>query len=260
VAVGVAKARGVLNLTSDDLVNISTALMVRHLHPDVRVVLRMFNQNLITRLGKAVHNIFALSASALAAPLLAVTALTGQGLGTFRVEGLKHPAGAAPGVRAGDAFERRQVAELAVAQHASLRGLSVAAAAARHESLVVAHFLAAGPPRFLAEVEPGAILQDRDRLVICGNPRTLARLLAHEKPSDEEVAWPRWYRRLGRVVGRTLREIDLPVKVCTGVFLGVVLASTLVLYLTFPSEGLPHALYRTINLIASRADMSIDEH
>src|SRR5262249_60885976 len=92
VAVGVAKARGVLNLTSDDLVNISAALMVRHLNADVRVVLRMFNQNLITRLGKAVNNIFALSTSTLAAPVLAVTALTGQGLGTFRVEGIGAPA------------------------------------------------------------------------------------------------------------------------------------------------------------------------
>src|SRR5947209_7547281 len=48
---GIASARGVLILTSDDLVSISTALMVRHLHPDIRVVVRMFNQGLIARLG-----------------------------------------------------------------------------------------------------------------------------------------------------------------------------------------------------------------
>src|SRR5438477_5806917 len=35
---GLAEARGVLILTSDDLVNISAALMVRNLHPEVRVV------------------------------------------------------------------------------------------------------------------------------------------------------------------------------------------------------------------------------
>src|SRR5262249_37566613 len=72
---GVAGARGVLILTSDDLVNISAALMIRRIHADVRVVMRMFNQNLITRLGKAVHNIYALSTSTLTAPLLALTAL-----------------------------------------------------------------------------------------------------------------------------------------------------------------------------------------
>src|SRR5262249_56039558 len=50
---GVAQARGVLVLTNDDLINVSTALMVRSLAPDGRIVLRMFNQNLLGRLGKA---------------------------------------------------------------------------------------------------------------------------------------------------------------------------------------------------------------
>jgi voltage-gated potassium channel Kch len=49
---GLDTARGVLILTSDDLVNVSTALTIRHLYPDVRIVLRMFNQNLISRLGQ----------------------------------------------------------------------------------------------------------------------------------------------------------------------------------------------------------------
>src|SRR5207302_4536957 len=68
---GLAQARGVLILTSDDLVNISTTLTVRHLDPNVRVVVRVFNQVLIPRLGKAVANVFPLSTSALTAPLLA---------------------------------------------------------------------------------------------------------------------------------------------------------------------------------------------
>src|SRR5439155_3686 len=48
---GLASARGVLILTSDDLVNISTVLMVRLVDPNVRVVVRLFNQNLIPRLA-----------------------------------------------------------------------------------------------------------------------------------------------------------------------------------------------------------------
>src|SRR5262245_57124573 len=64
-AAGVANARGVLVLTADDLLNISTALMVRSLNCDVPVVLRMFNQNLMGRLGKSVHNVYALSTSLL---------------------------------------------------------------------------------------------------------------------------------------------------------------------------------------------------
>src|SRR5438132_5973000 len=107
---GVAQARGVLILTSDDLVSISTALMVRHLNPNVRVVVRMFNPNLIARLGSAVQNVFALSTSALAAPLLAVIARTGEALGTFRLEN-----GA-----------QLQVAELTVPPLSSLVGQTVA--------------------------------------------------------------------------------------------------------------------------------------
>src|SRR5262245_24914659 len=105
---GVRAARGILILTSDDLVNISTALMVRSLNPDVRIAMRMFNQNLLARLGSAVRNILVLSTSNLTAPLLALTAVTGQALGTFRVEG--SPDG------------RRQIAEVTVGQGSPLDG------------------------------------------------------------------------------------------------------------------------------------------
>src|SRR2546423_12830202 len=50
---GAADSRGVLVVTSDDLVNISTALMVRSISREVRIVLRVFNENLIGRLGPA---------------------------------------------------------------------------------------------------------------------------------------------------------------------------------------------------------------
>src|SRR5262245_43886930 len=82
----VCSARGVLILTSADLINISCALTVRHLCRDVRIVLRMFNQNLMTHLGKVLHNVFALSAALPTAPLLALIARTGEALGTFRLE------------------------------------------------------------------------------------------------------------------------------------------------------------------------------
>src|SRR5207248_6687953 len=77
---GVRHSGGVLIIISDDLVNITTALMVRSLNPDVRIILRVFNENLIGRLGHAIQNIYPLSTSALVAPLLAVKALTGQAL------------------------------------------------------------------------------------------------------------------------------------------------------------------------------------
>src|SRR5258708_29089536 len=107
-AAGVRDARGVLILTGDDVINISAMLQVRSLNADVRIVLRMFNQNLIARLEKAIKNVFALSTSLLTAPVLAVTAMTGQGLCTFRVEG--HENG------------MRQVAEVTIRAGSNLKG------------------------------------------------------------------------------------------------------------------------------------------
>src|SRR5262249_16436642 len=123
---------GVLILTSDDLVNISTTLMVRHLNPQVRVVVRVFNQNLIPRLGKAGHNAFALSVSAVPAPLLALTALGGDALGAFALED-----------------GRRQIAEVAISENSPLLGRTVEEAAVHQQVLVLAHFPASGADRFL---------------------------------------------------------------------------------------------------------------
>ena len=64
---GIRTARGVLILTSDDPISLSTALTVHALNPQTRIVVRMFNQGLLTRLGKH-WNLSVLSTSALAAP------------------------------------------------------------------------------------------------------------------------------------------------------------------------------------------------
>jgi Trk K+ transport system NAD-binding subunit len=243
---GVAGARAVLILTSDDLVNISAALMVRSLDAEVRVVLRMFNQNLITRLGKAVRNVYALSTSILTAPLMALTALTGQALGAFRLEGW--PDG------------RRQVAEAAVAAGSALEGRTVGLVAARHQAVVLAHFPGAAPARFLLDVAPEAILAAGDRLVVCGEPHALAPLLAGQGgEADPAVRWAGFLRRNARALWRTLAEVELAVKVCTGILLVVIVASTLVLRFSI-KERTADAFFRTISLMATGADMHEEEY
>jgi Trk K+ transport system NAD-binding subunit len=235
---GIAKARGVLVLTSEDLISISTALTVRQLNPNVRVVMRMFNQNLMKRLGTAVENVQGLSVSALGAPVLALIAQTGQALGTFTTED----------------GSRRQVAEVVVRDTQSLRGQAVAAVA-QHSTHVVAHFPAGGEGRFLTEVDLEARLAIGDRLVLCADPRSLAPLLAQvEDQSLPVLLWAGKLRRWGRMLWKTLAEIDMAVKVCTSVLLAVVLASTLVFYFGV-KEDVADGLYRTISLIATGADM-----
>jgi Trk K+ transport system NAD-binding subunit len=208
---GIADAGGVLVCTSDDLVNVTTALAARRLNPAVRIVVRLFNQNLLPRLGKAVHNTFALSVSALSAPLIALTALTGDVLGAFAL-----PDGP------------RQVAALTVADNSPLGGRSVAEIAERSRALPLALQPAVGPDRFLLDVPADATLAAGDRLTVCGPPREIARLLGRD---DDElvlgVRWAGWLRRHGRAVWRTVREIDLPVLICSLILLIVVTASTL---------------------------------
>ena len=201
-AAGIRQARGVLILTSDDLVNISTTMMARHLNPKVRIVVRMFNQNLIPRLGKVLQNVFALSVSGMTAPLVALTALTGEALGAFSLE---------DGVR--------QVAEIQVADQSPLAGLTLSQAAANHHLLIVARTPkddateTRGKDRFWHELDADAKLLPGDQLVACGEPRHLGPFMGTEETALTQVRWANWLKRNWRVLWRTLSEVDVPVKV-----------------------------------------------
>ncbi len=124
---GLARARGILVLPSDELISLQTALMVRHLNPAVRVVVRLFNHNLIKRLGAAVDNIHTLSVSSLAAPLLALVARTGEALGTFCLED----------------GSTSEIAEFTLAPQSSLVMRRLGEEARKHQAAVIAHI----PPR-----------------------------------------------------------------------------------------------------------------
>src|SRR5262245_42474050 len=182
---GVRGARGVLILTSDDLVNLPAALMVRHLNPQVRVVVRLFNQGLVTRLGKVVGNVLALSTSALVAPLLALIARTGEALGTFALED----------------GGRLQVAEVTLRDTSPLCGRRLGSLPEAHTALVLAHRTPDGTRRLLHEIDPEATLAAGDRLVLCGEPDLLAPLLTRlEDETLPELLWAGVVRRFGRML------------------------------------------------------------
>jgi Trk K+ transport system NAD-binding subunit len=245
---GVAQARGVVVVLSNELASTTTALLVRRLNPSVRVVVRMFNQNLIVRLGSAVSNIVALSTSALAAPLLALIARTGAALGTFRL----------------DDDTLHQIAELTVGEgegEGEGKGHDSPLCGAKLSSLLERDFIvlahtAAGLTAQLHQVDPEAVLQRGDRLVLCGPADRLAPLLAaQDEESLPEILWAGLTRRLGRVLWRALREVDLPVKICTSVLIAVIVISTLVFCYGVANETPADAFYRTISLMATGADM-----
>lgn len=255
---GVHHARGVLVVVGDDLINIAATLMVRALNPEVRIVLRMFNQNLIGRLGKTVKNVHALSTSLLTAPILAMTALTGQGLGRFRLdEGTEVQGDGKAGPRASlSTRERRQVADITVLCGSGFEGQPIGDLA-RREVQVLAHLPQEGPAAYLLDVNPATRLEEGDHVVVCGPPQAVEALLSASGAADDlDLRWAGWLRRLGRVLGRTLGSVDLPVKICTGVLLGVVITSTIILYNVVPKyHTVPVALFRTISIMATGASL-----
>jgi Trk K+ transport system NAD-binding subunit len=74
-SVHVKQARAVMAVTSDDLVNLETALTARGRNPDVPVVMRIFDPKLADRLDRGVELDITRSMSALAAPVFAAALL-----------------------------------------------------------------------------------------------------------------------------------------------------------------------------------------
>ncbi len=231
---GVKDARGVVIVTSDDLVNISTALLVRKLNPAVRIVVRMFNQNLIARFGVAVKNTVALSVSALIAPVMALIAVSGDTLGAFKLDD-----------------GPRQISELVVTEGSELVGKRIAELAAEHGFIPLALVPATGVPQFLLGVESAHVVSLGDRLVVCGPPLALQKLLQRLRGDLlAGVQWAGTLRRWFRTAHRTLLEVDFSVRIITLVLFVTLFVSTLVFrYGVDTSWG--DGLYETVSIIAT---------
>ncbi len=72
---GVERAAAVIACTDDDLSNVEIALDAREIRPDIRVVLRLFDQRLASKIVNSFEIEAAFSASALAAPAFAAAAV-----------------------------------------------------------------------------------------------------------------------------------------------------------------------------------------
>ncbi len=235
---GIREAGGVVLATSDDLVNISTAFLVRSVNPTARLVVRMFNQNLLTRLGLTVNNTVALSVSALTAPILALAAVSGDALGAFKLE-----------------EGSRQVVETVVAEGSELSGKTIAAIAESYRLLPLALRPREGEPRFLLDVPADVVLSPGDRFVFCGAPADIQPLLARERGDIfPGIRWAGRVRRWVRTARRTLWEVDLSVKIATPALFATILASTLVFRYGLDTDW-TDGLYNTVSLVATGAEL-----
>ena len=235
---GVREAGAVVIVTSDDLINVTTALMVRRLNPAARVVVRMFNQNILERLGGAVKNTVALSVSGLTAPLLALTAVTGDALGAFKLDD-----------------GPRQVSEIVVAENSTLAGRTISDLARELNLIPLAYTSRDGVAKLLLDVPSNAVLAAGDRLVVCGAPADLLKLVERERGELlPGVRWAGRFRRWLRTARRTFLEVDLSVKIATPVLFATIFLSTLVFRYGLGNDW-SDGLYNTVNLVATGAEL-----
>jgi Trk K+ transport system NAD-binding subunit len=81
----IAKARSIILASNDDLANLEIALDARRLNPGVRVVLRMFDQNMADKIRDGFNIHIAMSQSAMSAPAFATAAIDGSIVNSFVV-------------------------------------------------------------------------------------------------------------------------------------------------------------------------------
>lgn len=160
----VAAAKSIILCTDDDLSNLEMALDARKLQPGIRVVMRMFDQELASKIGDSFDLHLAFSTSAQAAPLFATASSDRSIVNSFYVG------------------ERLLVvAELNVNAGSELVGKKIVDIGAKHQVFVLAHtrgdseaYYPPGETQFAAG----------DKLVVQTQPETLK--LLHRWNNDPQ--------------------------------------------------------------------------
>ncbi len=232
---GVESAQGVLLLANDDLVNLATSLEVRRLNNSVRIVVRLFNENLLSKLDQTINNVVPLSASRLAAPLLASTALSGDLLASFQSQSRSW-----------------QIVALSLAPDSTLVGKKW------HE---VKQTIPRVYPLSRNGMEQDLKLRSETPLIVAGSPDDLAKL--REVAQGEEAFVVRWagqVRRFLRTIWRTFWEIEWPVRIAALSLFTVILFGSLVCWLSGLADTLPRGLLRTLNIMVTSADLKEQDY
>jgi Trk K+ transport system NAD-binding subunit len=153
---GVERADAIIPCTDDELANLDIALEAREINPQIRVVLRLFDDDLARRVEKgfAIHT--ALSTSALSAPIFAAAAMRADVKHSFYV---------------GDVL--LNLSEIIVEGGGQLAGLTVHQLERRFDISVVCH--QSGEMTDL-HPEPEAELAPADRILVLAPLETLRTL------------------------------------------------------------------------------------
>lgn len=181
-AANIDRAHALLALTSSDATNPEAALCARTLKADLRVALRLFDDDFATAVYRTLRSAHpdaltrSRSVSHLAAPAFAGAMMGRQILGAIPVE-RKVLLFAALLVAGHPQLEDRSVSEAFRAGAWRVLALDTAAPDTRRPDLASSHH-DAERPRLLWDLHPGYILRPEDRVVIAATRRGLAELLA----------------------------------------------------------------------------------
>jgi len=159
IEAGVASARAVICATSEDLVNVASALAVRRLAADVRLVVRVFQESLVHRLATALRGAVALSTSRLTAPIFAQSAVVGETLGSFELDG-----------------KTLRIAELTVDADSPMAGAAIGTLRSRFGVTPLALVPANGSPSVLTVMPTDKVPEAGDRITVVGEVASVAAL------------------------------------------------------------------------------------
>lgn len=87
---GLLYASTIVSCSNDDMANLEVAIDARRMNPKIRVVLRMFDQAVASKIADALTVDAAFSSSALAAPIIAAMSMKSNVLGTLSIAGIPH--------------------------------------------------------------------------------------------------------------------------------------------------------------------------
>src|SRR5215204_2281432 len=87
---GVAEARAIIIATNSDMGNLEVALDSRRMNPKIRVIMRLYDQQIASKISSALMIDAAFSSSALAAPMVAAMAMNANVLGSSLIAGVPH--------------------------------------------------------------------------------------------------------------------------------------------------------------------------
>ncbi|MBI4606624.1 MAG: NAD-binding protein [Planctomycetes bacterium] len=147
VDAGVAHAAAIIVATNDDIANLEVALDARRMNPGIRVVLRLFDQQIARKIAGAMAIDAAFSSSALAAPIVAAMAFGTQVLASFSVNGSPHLVG-----------------QLAVDAGSPLAGLTISEVESKIGGTVLARSQSDGPTE--SPPQRGSAVRGGDTLVV----------------------------------------------------------------------------------------------